>query len=145
MLIAFFRHEHPDKAIAYMLDVMNSIVEEAGQLPQGVLDAILQPLLPSSKKESPAAHKLASKLVQRSSVRLQGPIAQFISDALVSTRATSSELKGESHELLIELVSLVPALLKDVLPVLELELKVRAAFEAVPIRLRNDARFFFFF
>ena len=91
---------------------------------QALLDAILQNLLPSAKSDSPKAYELATQLVKRSAGKLQGPIAQFLSDALTSTKAAQSDLKNDSHSLLFELYTLAPSLLRDVMPSLELELKV---------------------
>lgn len=123
-ILTFLSPEHSHKVITHMLDVMSSCIDECPQISQPLLDCILHPLLPSAKAESPKAHQLASALVQRTSNRLQGPISQFLSDSLVSTKATTSDLKDESHTLLYELFVLSPGLLKDVLPNLELELKV---------------------
>lgn len=117
--------EHSNKVITHMLDVMSSCLEECTSISQPLLDSILQNLLPSAKTENAKAYSLAAALVNRSSARMQGPITQFLSDALTSTKAAQSDLKNESHSLLVELCTLAPSLLRDVMPSLELELKVR--------------------
>ena len=120
-----FSPEHSNKVITHMLDVMSSCLEECTSISQPLLDSILQNLLPSAKTENAKAYSLAAALVNRSSARMQAPITQFLSDALTSTKAAQSDLKNESHSLLIELCTLAPSLLRDVMPSLELELKVR--------------------
>lgn len=47
------------------VELLRSMIEEADELPQAQLDALLIRLLPSHRAESPAGHALVATLLQR--------------------------------------------------------------------------------
>lgn len=63
--------EHSHKVVAYMLDIMASIVQEADVVAPELLDVIMENMLPAVKRDNPPAHALAKSLIERTSTHLQ--------------------------------------------------------------------------
>lgn len=101
---------------------MVSCIEESTEVPNALLETVLQTLVSPYKNEHPAATKLGQLLIKRFSNLLQPIIAQYLVD--LKEPDAQSELKDNYNELIYELNRISPSLIITVLPLLETELKV---------------------
>ncbi|KAF9551607.1 hypothetical protein EC957_006500 [Mortierella hygrophila] len=112
-----------------MSELLQHIIDESAQLPQEIVDIILAQFLHKHKFDNPAAYRLACDLGNNCAERLQRYVFQYFSD-IIST-AGNGELSHKEledfktvHKLVIELNKSTPALLLNVIPQLEEELKL---------------------
>ncbi|KAI8599735.1 armadillo-type protein [Dissophora ornata] len=112
-----------------MSELLQHIIDEASQLPQDIVDIILAQFLHKQKFDNPAAYRLACDLGNNCADKLQRYVFQYFSD-IIST-AGNGELSSKEmadfktvHQLVIELNKSTPALLLNVIPQLEEELKL---------------------
>ena len=120
-LISSIRPEHTDDVGNHMVTILQACIEESeSRFEQELLDVILQPLLPTSKAENPAAYKLCQAVLRRTTPNMQGPISNFVNHVLVGTTTTApesgSELSDQIYPLIFELHKISPGLLLRVLP-----------------------------
>ncbi|KAF9183757.1 hypothetical protein BGZ51_003819 [Haplosporangium sp. Z 767] len=112
-----------------MSELLQHIIDEAENLPQEIVDIILAQFLHKHKFDNPAAYRLACDLGNNCADKLQRYVFQYFSD-IIST-AGNGELSHKEledfktvHQLVIELNKATPALLLNVIPQLEEELKL---------------------
>ncbi|KAG0218346.1 hypothetical protein BGX33_007671 [Mortierella sp. NVP41] len=112
-----------------MSELLQHIIDESSQLPQEIVDIILAQFLHKHKFDNPAAYRLACDLGNNCAEKLQRYVFQYFSD-IIST-AGNGELSHKEledfktvHKLVIELNKSTPALLLNVIPQLEEELKL---------------------
>ncbi|KAG0301576.1 hypothetical protein BGZ97_002733 [Linnemannia gamsii] len=112
-----------------MSELLQHIIDESSQLPQEIVDIILAQFLHKHKFDNPAAYRLACDLGNNCAENLQRYVFQYFSD-IIST-AGNGELSHKEledfktvHKLVIELNKSTPALLLNVIPQLEEELKL---------------------
>ncbi|GJJ73906.1 sister chromatid cohesion protein PDS5 [Entomortierella parvispora] len=110
-------------------ELLRCIVEEAEALPQDIVDTILAQFLHREKFSNPAAYRLACDLGTQCTEKLQRYVCQYFSDIL--STADGREFKRKEledfrtvHKLVVEINSASPALLLNVIPQLEEELKL---------------------
>lgn len=80
-LLAAARDEVPALRDA-ILDVACLVLSECDPLPNGMLELLLVSLLPSSRRETPAAHAVAQLVVKRLHEALTRPVAAFLHGCL---------------------------------------------------------------
>lgn len=81
-----------------MLELLRGMIEEADDLPQPQLDALLSRLLPSAAAQAPAAHALVAALLQRTETTVQPYLQRFLK-ALLTGNRTDTELRDNAYEL----------------------------------------------
>ncbi|KAG0018492.1 hypothetical protein BGZ80_007103 [Entomortierella chlamydospora] len=112
-----------------MSELLQHIIDEVKQLPQEIVDIILAQFLHKQKFDNPAAYRLACDLGNNCADKLQRYVFQYFFD-IIST-VGNGELSAKEladfktvHQLVVELNKATPALLLNVIPQLEEELKV---------------------
>ncbi|KAG0267491.1 hypothetical protein BG011_004525 [Mortierella polycephala] len=112
-----------------MSELLQHIIDEAENLPQEIVDIILAQFLHKHKFDNPAAYRLACDLGNNCADKLQRYVFQYFSDII--SMAGNRELSHKEledfktvHQLVIELNKATPALLLNVIPQLEEELKL---------------------
>ncbi|KAF9906908.1 hypothetical protein EC991_011471 [Linnemannia zychae] len=113
-----------------MSELLQHIIDESTQLPQEIVDIILAQFLHRHKFDNPAAYRLACDLGNNCAEKLQRYVFQYFSDIISvvgNGELSSKELDDFRivHKLVIELNKATPALLLNVIPQLEEELKAR--------------------
>ncbi|KAG0281953.1 hypothetical protein BGZ95_000018 [Linnemannia exigua] len=112
-----------------MSELLQHIIDESSQLPQEIVDIILAQFLHKHKFDNPAAYRLACDLGNNCAEKLQRYVFQYFSDIISvagNGELSSKELEDFKivHKLVIELNKSTPALLLNVIPQLEEELKL---------------------
>ncbi|KAJ1548687.1 hypothetical protein HK405_000608, partial [Cladochytrium tenue] len=113
----------------FLLDILHQLVEECQVLSQEVVETVVDQMTQARRAENSAAHQLAVDLCNLASDKLQRPICQFFSDAMV--RATKGEDEDDQsfrsfqsiHEHILDIHRVSPGVLLSVIPLLEEELK----------------------
>ncbi|KAF9349020.1 hypothetical protein BGX26_012632 [Mortierella sp. AD094] len=112
-----------------MSELLQHIIDEVKQLPQEIVDIILAQFLHKQKFDNPAAYRLACDLGNNCADKLQRYVFQYFFD-IIST-VGNGELSAKEladfktvHQLVVELNKATPALLLNVIPQLEEELKL---------------------
>ncbi|KAG0223926.1 hypothetical protein BGX31_008277 [Mortierella sp. GBA43] len=123
------RPQHAKNVQICMSELLQHIIDEADQLPQEIVDIILAQFLHKQKFDNPAAYRLACDLGNNCSDKLQRYVFQYFLD-IIST-AGNGELTPKEmtdfktiHQLVVELNKAAPALLLNVIPQIEEELKL---------------------
>ncbi|KAJ3292814.1 hypothetical protein HDU76_007122, partial [Blyttiomyces sp. JEL0837] len=114
---------------AYMLDILQQLVEECAALNHDIIDAILHQFTKKRRGENIAAHQLAVDLCNNTTDKLQRYICQYFSEAIVSvTKSTEDEEAAfndfqSAHELILQINASAKGVLMNVIPLLEEELR----------------------
>ncbi|KAF9571866.1 hypothetical protein EC968_010594 [Mortierella alpina] len=116
-----------------MSELLQHIIDEAENLPQEIVDIILAQFLHKHKFDNPAAYRLACDLGNNCAEKLQRYVFQYFLDIISTARngeLTSKEMEDFKtvHKLVIELNKATPALLLNVIPQLEEEMKLTDVF-----------------
>ncbi|KAF9990898.1 hypothetical protein BGZ75_008067 [Mortierella antarctica] len=112
-----------------MSELLQHIIDEAENLPQEIVDIILAQFLHKHKFDNPAAYRLACDLGNNCADKLQRYVFQYFLDIISTARngeLSSKEMEDFKtvHKLVIELNKATPALLLNVIPQLEEEMKL---------------------
>ncbi|KAF9956691.1 hypothetical protein BGZ72_002577 [Mortierella alpina] len=112
-----------------MSELLQHIIDEAENLPQEIVDIILAQFLHKHKFDNPAAYRLACDLGNHCADKLQRYVFQYFLDIISTARngeLSSKEMEDFKtvHKLVIELNKATPALLLNVIPQLEEEMKL---------------------
>ncbi|KAG0057393.1 hypothetical protein BGZ83_010852 [Gryganskiella cystojenkinii] len=109
-------------------ELLRHVLDEAKNVPQEIVDIIIAQFLDKQKFDNPAAHRLACDLGTHCAEKLQRYVFQYFADTLSTT--SKGELTHEDyedfksvHNLVVELNKATPALLLNVIPQLEEELR----------------------
>ncbi|DBA74057.1 TPA: hypothetical protein ACH3X1_010871 [Trebouxia sp. C0004] len=114
-------HESVEPA---MLEIMASMIEEADDVSQPLLDVILECVTSPKMEEQPQAYRLAQQLLHRAEDRLQRYLQRFLNNIILG-HGTDSSLQEEDYPTLIYQIHLAcPQTLLPVLPLLIHELQV---------------------
>jgi sister-chromatid-cohesion protein PDS5 len=110
-----------------LADVLSQMVDECQTLPSEVLDLLLSNFSRRSAKLTPSAHQLTVQISTSSSDRLQSHVAQYFSENIVAASSEEDIEEREkelqaSHALIAQINRTVPALLLNVVAILEQEL-----------------------
>ncbi|KAF9429774.1 hypothetical protein BGZ94_009542 [Podila epigama] len=128
----FFDDVRPQQAKnvqIHMSELLQQVIEEASSLPQDIVDIILAQFLHREKYENPAAYRLACDLGNHCAEKLQRYVFQYFSDILSNVGTGELSTKDANdlkvvHKLVVELNKAAPALLLNVIPQLEGELRM---------------------
>ncbi|DBA83186.1 TPA: hypothetical protein ACH3X2_006702 [Trebouxia sp. C0005] len=114
-------HESVEPA---MLEIMASMIEEADDVSQPLLDVILECVTSPQMEEQPQAYRLAQQLLHRAEDRLQRYLQRFLNNIILG-HGTDSNLQEEDYPNLIYQIHLTcPQTLLPVWPLLIHELQV---------------------
>ncbi|KAG9013484.1 hypothetical protein FRB94_002559 [Tulasnella sp. JGI-2019a] len=109
----------------FVADVLVSLIDEAQSLPAELLEVVLSQFMQKPSKSPLPAHRLAADVCSRTSERLQRNICQYFTDIILQhDDEEEMERIRVAHELIKALSRDCPALLLNVVPQLEEELKV---------------------
>ena len=116
--------ENSDMLEIPALELLSSAIEEADDIQQPLLDALLVKLLPdNARDDNPAAQHLARRVILRSQNALQPYIQKFITRVL-DGQPTDSDLVDKTSELVLALYLAAPQVMLPVLPHLAPSLQV---------------------
>ncbi|RXK35355.1 hypothetical protein M231_07377 [Tremella mesenterica] len=119
--------------IRYMVDILVVLIEESASIPSGVMDCIIEQFTKPSTSSS--SFQLIVEVCNRASDKLYRPVYAHFAEIQTShgRNPDSNDLKilTESHILLLNIYSHCPALLLNVIPLLEENLKVA---DEIPLR-----------
>ncbi|KAG8906739.1 hypothetical protein FRB99_006230 [Tulasnella sp. 403] len=120
------RHDMAKNVELFMADILVSLIDEAQTLPQELLDIILaQFMLKPLQKVPPPPQRLAVEVCTRTSERLQRSVCQYFTDVILQNDDDDDiERIRVAHDLVKSLNRECPALLLNVVPQLEEELRV---------------------
>ncbi|KAI6660886.1 Sister chromatid cohesion protein PDS5-like protein B-like [Oopsacas minuta] len=117
-------HQDQGKRIqGFLLEILHCLLQESENLPDGVLETMLQYLVEPLSKERPVANKMIGKLLDKSFNQLEQYIRIFFNNWLVTGTNESGELSAQMYELLYQLHLVQPQLVTNVLPQLEVKVK----------------------
>lgn len=115
----------PKNVELFITDVLVALIDEASTLPPELLDVLLAQFMRKQTKQPTAAYRLAVEVCSRTSERLQRNVCQYFTDIILqSDDEEEMERIETAHELVKALNRDCPALLLNVVPQLEEELKV---------------------
>ncbi len=118
----------------YLLELVQTLIEEADQLP---LELVIDTLLPALDSQNSAQAAMISDLIKLCADKLQAPLGIHFNDQLSRlARGEESEtglakIGKEAHDFAIRIASISPVAAASILQLLEQELKV----ELVDVRL----------
>ncbi|KAL8461688.1 hypothetical protein ACS0TY_032974 [Phlomoides rotata] len=124
MVNTFFavaRDEHPENVLTSMQTIMEVLLEESEEVPEGLLLALLSVLGRDKEDITMAARRLAMNVVKHCAGKLEPGIKQFL---VSSMSGDTSSLKSEInyHTVLYNIYSSSPQILSGVVPYLTGEL-----------------------
>lgn len=110
----------------YMVDILQQLIDECAAVPSDVLEIILVQFLNKRRLDNSAAYQAAVTLCRNTADRLQKYFAQYFIDVIVKDGKSPEDRDSlnKAHELIKELNRVAPALLLNVIPQIEEELKV---------------------
>ncbi|WRT64749.1 uncharacterized protein IL334_001683 [Kwoniella shivajii] len=114
--------------IRYLRDILVALIEESSQLPQKVMDCLINQFERFSSYPETLSFQLTVDVCNQVADKLKRPIYAHFSDiqATHGRDPTPNDLKilSESHDLLLAIYRVCPDLLLNVVPLLEENLKV---------------------
>lgn len=122
-----------------MLEILHCLLQESENLPDGVLETMLQYLVEPLSKDRPVANKMIGKLLDKSFNQLEQYIRIFFNNWLVTGTNESGELSAQMYELLYQIHVVQPQLVTNVLPQLEVKVKgseVKERLDGVQVLVR---------
>ncbi|WWD07643.1 hypothetical protein V865_005744 [Kwoniella europaea PYCC6329] len=115
--------------IRHLRDILVSLIEEAHQIPQGVMDCLISQFENYASRPEVLSFQLTVDVCNQVADRLKRPIYAHFSEIQAShgRDPSNNDMKiiTESHELLLTIYKFCPDLLLNVVPLLEDNLKVR--------------------
>ena len=124
MMLKIVNDEHSGKVKNFMLDVLCPLITEADNVPNELLDTILQNIVDPLKTQRKNAYNLSKELIIKTSDTLEPYIQQFFNQVLILGKAdTRLAITRRVYDLIYELNHICPAVLLAVLPQLEFKLK----------------------
>nr|XP_018265446.1 uncharacterized protein I303_01812 [Kwoniella dejecticola CBS 10117]OBR87604.1 hypothetical protein I303_01812 [Kwoniella dejecticola CBS 10117] len=114
--------------IRYLRDILVALIEEASQLPQGVMDCLISQFENYASKPEVLSFQLTVDVCNQVADKLKRPIYAHFSEIQVEhgRDPSANDIKKltESHDLLLTIYKFCPDLLLNVVPLLEENLKV---------------------
>ncbi len=132
---AFFgivRLDLAKKIELFIADILVALLDECQSLPNEVLETLLAQYMDKNTRMDQPAYRLAVQVCNATADKLQRHVCQYFTDTIV-THARDADLDQihTAHELIKRINRSSPALLHNVVPQLEEELRV----QDVPIRV----------
>ncbi|KAI8996056.1 armadillo-type protein [Gaertneriomyces semiglobifer] len=121
--------DFPKNIYMCMVDILQQLVDESPQLPQDVVDIILSHFNKRRQTENPAAFKMAADLCNACPDHLQRYVSNYFGDAIIAAGRGFEDENEEkdfedAHKLILEVHRAAPAVLLNVVPQLDEELKL---------------------
>ena len=124
LMFKIVNDEHSGKVKNFMMDVLCPLITEADNVPNELLDTILQNIVDPLKTQRKNAYQLSKDLILKTSDTLEPYIQQFFNQVLILGKAdTRLAITRRVYDLIYELNHIRPAVLLAVLPQLEFKLK----------------------
>ncbi|KAN0065934.1 Sister chromatid cohesion protein pds5 [Thecaphora frezii] len=131
----FFEQARPDlskNVELCMNDILVALIDECQTLPIEVLELLLANFSPKAIKHNPAAHRMTAEICSATADKLQKYVAQYFTEVIVSASREDDqdermEALQSAHALILQINRSVPALLLNVVPQLEEELRAEDA------------------
>ncbi|KAJ3367536.1 hypothetical protein GGF31_007438 [Allomyces arbusculus] len=125
-LLSKLSRAHPPALIQYAVELMTVLIEESASVPMDVTILLLEKIrLP----ETELAHAMAVQVARSASDHLQKYVCQYFTDIILTAvrvvhqgKATDLADLTDAHNLMVELFTVAPSLLLNVVPQLEEEL-----------------------
>ncbi|KAJ3553727.1 hypothetical protein NM688_g3463 [Phlebia brevispora] len=128
---AMVRLDLAKKIELFMADILIALIDECQSLPQDVLEVLMAQFLDTNTRMDQPAYRLAVQVCSQTADKLQRQVCQYFTDVIVShSRDEEYDEMQKAHTLIKRLNRSCPALLHNVVPQLEEELRV----PKVPIR-----------
>ena len=125
LMFKIVNDEHSGKVKNFMMDVLCPLITEADNVPNELLDIILQNIVEPLKTQRKNACNLSRELINKTSDTLEPYIQQFFNQVLILGKAdTRLAITRRVYDLIYELNHICPTVLLAVLPQLEFKLKV---------------------
>ncbi len=104
-----------------MLSIMCDVMVEVDEVPESLLQVVLDRVMPGADREHPEAHQLAKHLLLRTAVQIEPALSALFTRLLDKARFTpvKSAAINAPFELLFGVFCVAPDLLLHVLPQLE--------------------------
>ncbi|KDQ08190.1 hypothetical protein BOTBODRAFT_118968 [Botryobasidium botryosum FD-172 SS1] len=121
------RSDLPKNVEMFISDILVALIEETASLPSDVLETIMAQFLSKNARVEQPAYRLAVDVCNATADRLQRNVCQYFTDIILQhTPSEDAELDEirTAHQLIKELHKSCPALLLNVVPQLEEELKI---------------------
>ncbi|KAI8807417.1 armadillo-type protein [Cladochytrium replicatum] len=130
------RPDHSKNVYMCIHDILHQLIEEAPILSQEVVETILAYFRDKKPDENDAANQLAVDLCRNASDKLQRYVCQYFSDLILSTNRSVDPddldedeedrlgISKQAHRQILEIYRVAPAVLLNVIPQLEEEMKV---------------------
>ncbi|XP_031550354.1 sister chromatid cohesion protein PDS5 homolog A-like isoform X2 [Actinia tenebrosa] len=123
LLFSVVNDSHTVKEQTFMVEIMGHIFEDSESISQELLDTVLINIIEPQKSENPAAYKVASNVIKKSSTNIEPFIQMFFNSVLTLGKTSESDLAEKVYELILELNRISCPVLLSVLPQLEFKLK----------------------
>ncbi|KAI0075977.1 ARM repeat-containing protein [Panus rudis PR-1116 ss-1] len=124
-LFTLVRHDLAKNIEQYMAEILIALIDECQSLPSEVLECIMAQFMDKNARMDQPAYRLAVTVCNATADKLQRNVCQYFTDIIVthSTNEDYEEIQN-AHELIKRLNRACPALLHNVVPQLEEELRV---------------------
>ncbi|KAI8816533.1 armadillo-type protein [Fimicolochytrium jonesii] len=121
------RHDLTKSVTMAMVDILQQLIDESHHIPQEVVELILSFF--RKPDDRPSAYKMATDLCNSCPEKLQRYVCQYFSEAIMAAGHgleddEEREQWEEAHTLILQINRASPAVLLNVIPLLEEELKV---------------------
>ncbi|CAL1708691.1 unnamed protein product [Somion occarium] len=124
-IFGIVRHDLARKIEIFMADILIALIDESQSLPDDVLSCLMSQFMEKNAGMDQPAYRLAVSVCRETTDKLQRHVCQYFTDLIVSHSENEDyEQIEKAHELIKQLNRSVPALLHNVVPQLEEELRV---------------------
>ncbi|TFY67169.1 hypothetical protein EVJ58_g1799 [Rhodofomes roseus] len=124
-LFAIVCHNPPKKIELFVADILTALIDECQSLPNGVLECLLSKFMVEDLRMENPEYRLAVQICSATADKLQRHICQYFTEVVVEqSRAEQFDEVAKAHSLVKRLNRSCPALLHNVVPQLEEELRV---------------------
>ncbi|KAH7279481.1 hypothetical protein KP509_37G021700 [Ceratopteris richardii] len=128
--------KHPSSLFNAMQAIMAALLEESENIPEPILDAILNNLLKHKKGVSSSAHKLAVGVVRQCADKLEPYVQRLLTSIMLEGGKAEIDFRLDYHDIILEIYQCAPDMLLAVIPNLTQELvndKVAIRLKAVKL------------
>ncbi|KZT68344.1 hypothetical protein DAEQUDRAFT_812146 [Daedalea quercina L-15889] len=124
-LFAIVCHSPPKKIELFVADILIALIDECQSLPNGVLECLLSKFMVEDLRMENPEYRLAVQICSATADKLQRHICQYFTEVVVEqAHAEQFDEVAKAHNLIKRLNRSCPALLHNVVPQLEEELRV---------------------
>ncbi|KAH9932198.1 armadillo-type protein [Fomitopsis serialis] len=118
-------HNPPKKIELFVADILIALIDECQSLPNGVLECLLSKFMVEDLRMENPEYRLSVQICNATADKLQRHVCQYFTEVVVEqSRAEQFDEVAKAHNLIKRLNRSCPALLHNVVPQLEEELRV---------------------